>query len=756
VNGKPVRRVGAVGSKIAIVMATVATVATVASPIAAISGRAGSQAILSQLATPKCGTQLFPSSAGQWVIPGAAVPVFSNGPKDEGTLKDCIAKVSKVGGTRAGGAWQSTELVNRLYLTKGWITKSWKGAAGTTFWADAPAAFKKEKSGSIAYLGPGDVIDAKVFRSGVADGGTVLIADVASRVSIGAAAANVRLVSQNSGFEKRSSPVQIGKLKNGTLTIKSADAAERLSVIGVIHSPQRSTSLRATGLASDSGTTSTQPGAISTTTSAHSQVSTAGAGYCALLPSGGVDCWGQDNVGQLGDGQILPFGAATAAPVVGTNGTGMLSGVASLVGSGQSYCAILTTSGVDCWGRGNDGNLGNGVIYDEAITRTPGSPFPVPVVDTSGSRTLTGVKSLEGDGSGFCALLTSGAVDCWGYSADGELGDGQINITGVSQSSPVPVQVVSTSGTGTLNGVVSLASDTTGYCVVLVSGDVDCWGSGYDGELGNGQFYSLAPEASTIPVQVVGVGGSGTLTNVASLLGEGPNGDGGHGGGSHSSARYCALLTTGGVDCWGDEQQGQLGDGSNEPSASPLPVVNTSNTGSLGGVDGLAGDGSSYCAQLVAGGVDCWGDGLDGELGDGNFYPTGSLVPVAVVSTSGPGQLSGVQRITGGGANYCALLTLGGVDCWGYGNEGELGNGQIYAMGHAVPVAVTDTTGAGTLSGVASLAGDGSGFCALLASKGVDCWGDGGSGELGDGVFYVYPTYPNQGSAIAVTAIGSN
>ena len=118
----------------------------------------------------------------------------------------------------------------------------------------------------------------------------------------------------------------------------------------------------------------------------------------------------------------------------------------------------------------------------------------------------------------------------------------------------------------------------------------------------------------------------------------------------------------------------------------------------------------SYCALLTSGGVDCWGLGQYGQLGNGKFYTSGnqgSAKPVAVVSTSGSGTLSGVASLTGNQNNYgngngtgsCALLTSGGVDCWGHGGGGQLGNGQSNTIS-AIPVAVVSTSGSGTLSGV--------------------------------------------------------
>ena len=187
-----------------------------------------------------------------------------------------------------------------------------------------------------------------------------------------------------------------------------------------------------------------------------------GSSHCALLTSGRVDCWGYGNNGELGNGKFYTpgnYGSAKPVAVVSTSGSGTLSGVASLTGTsygyGAGYCALLTSGRVDCWGPGNDGQLGNGKFYTSG---NQGSAKPVAVVSTSGSGTLSGVASLTGNGNGYgnegyCALLTSGRVDCWGYGRYGELGNGKFYTTSGNQGSAKPVAVVSTSGSGTLSGV---------------------------------------------------------------------------------------------------------------------------------------------------------------------------------------------------------------------------------------------------------------------------------------------------------------
>ena len=407
--------------------------------------------------------------------------------------------------------------------------------------------------------------------------------------------------------------------------------------------------------------------------------------YCALLTSGGVDCWGNGFNGQLGNGTFYPnsphFGSATPVQVVGVGGTGTLSGVSSLasgsdVAEPQSgYCALLTSGGVDCWGYGYFGQLGNGIFYHGPNL---GSASPVQVVGVGGTGALSGVSSLTGDSVGYCALLTAGGVDCWGQGGSGQLGSGTFYITG----SATPVQVVGVGGTGTLSGVSSLASDNAGYCALLTSGGVDCWGDGENGQLGNGTFYTSGNDGSATPVQVVGVGGTGTLSGVSSL--------------TSTEYSYCALLTSGGVDRWGQGGSGQLGDGTfytsgNDGSATPVQVVGVGGTGTLSGVSSLTSTEYSYCALLTAGGVDCWGNGIDGQLGNGTINTSGSATPVQVVGVGGTGTLSGISSLTGGLDGYCALLTSGGVDCWGYNVSGELGNGTTISSDVPVVVEFTDT-----------------------------------------------------------------
>ncbi|MCL2449538.1 MAG: hypothetical protein FWD17_11370 [Polyangiaceae bacterium] len=144
------------------------------------------------------------------------------------------------------------------------------------------------------------------------------------------------------------------------------------------------------------------------------------------------------------------------------------------------------------------------------------------------------------------------------------------------------------------------------------------------------------------------------------------------------------MTTAGGVQCWGYGVDGELGNNSTSSSLVPVAV-----SGLSSGVSAVAVGTSHGCALTTAGGVQCWGDNSYGELG--NNSTSGSLVPVPVSGLS-----SGVSAIAAGYFHTCALTTAGGVQCWGSNSSGQLGNSST--TDSHVPVAVT-----GLSSGVSAI-----------------------------------------------------
>jgi alpha-tubulin suppressor-like RCC1 family protein len=176
----------------------------------------------------------------------------------------------------------------------------------------------------------------------------------------------------------------------------------------------------------------------------------------------------------------------------------------------------------------------------------------------------------------------------------------------------------------------------------------------------------------------------------------------------------CAVTAAGGVECWGSNEYGRLGDGTMTRSAVPVDV-----SGLQSGVTAVSAGYNHTCALTSAGGVECWGNNSHGQLGDGTMEESASPVPVS-------GLQSGVTAISAGASDTCALTSAGGVECWGSNGFGQLGDGTTEASATPVPVL-------GLQSGVAAVSAGAGLTCARTVAGAVECWGDNEYGQLGDG-----------------------
>ena len=541
-----------------------------------------------------------------------------------------------------------------------------------------------------------------------------------------------------------------------------------------------------------------------------SAVATGSHHTCALLNTGAVHCWGSNGSGELGNGS--KFNVVVPVPVVG------LKAKASAISAGPSYtCALLSDGSVSCWGRGDIGQVGNG--------GKSGSAVPVQVVGLKG-----GVKAIVSGQAHNCALLSGNSVRCWGYNSKGQLGDG------TTKGALTPVVA-----TGLNAGVVALAAGNEHTCALLSTGAVKCWGSGYNGQLGTGKkLDQLKPGQAVAAIAADAVGlssgqyhtcaalkdgsvrcwggnsqaalGDGTLTErlapvkVVGLPGKavgitagqwhtcallqgggvacwgknlsGQTGDG-KAFGNYSLARasvlpakatdfdvgnghVCASLASGKMMCWGLNQFGQVGDGSKEMKASPAEVPLAD-----GNVISVGLGGEHTCAVQSNGAAHCWGHNKWGRLGDGTEQDRLTPWPVAGLNTGvvaiaaglkgscalladgsikcwgSPGvgkggapplapQIvkglgGGAKAISVGGTHACALLASGSVQCWGLDSYGALGTGSVVGA-YLLPSQVK-----GLLSGVSALSAGYSHSCAVLANGAVKCWGANGAGSIGDG-----------------------
>lgn len=194
--------------------------------------------------------------------------------------------------------------------------------------------------------------------------------------------------------------------------------------------------------------------------------------------------------------------------------------------------------------------------------------------------------------------------------------------------------------------------------------------------------------------------------------------------------RSCALTSKGGVKCWGDNENGQLGDGTNTARSQPVDVV-----GLGSGVTAISANGNSSCALTSSGAVKCWGWNMSGELGDGTTKDRST--PVDVVGLG-----SDVTAIAVGEGHACAIVGAG-VKCWGNNVYGALGDGT--RTDRSTPV---DVIGLG--SGVQAIGAGDLFSCALTDGGAVKCWGHNTHHQLGDG------TVKSQSVPVNVARLGVN
>ncbi|HKD34429.1 MAG TPA: PASTA domain-containing protein [Gaiellaceae bacterium] len=348
---------------------------------------------------------------------------------------------------------------------------------------------------------------------------------------------------------------------------------------------------------------------------------------CAVTSAGGAKCWGYNQAGELGDG-------TTSNRQTPVDVSGLTSGIAAVTAGFDHTCALASVGGVKCWGDNVFGQLGDGTT---TARLTP--------VDVSGL--TSDVAAVAAGNSHTCAVTTSGGAKCWGNNGSGQLG----GCGSAACSTPVDV-------TGLTSGVAAITAGFAHTCA-LTSGGVKCWGLNNHGQLGDG-----TTNDSSTPVDV-----SGLPSGVQAIAA----------GDYHT----CALTSTGGVECWGSNQYGQLGDGTETDRPTPVDV-----SGLASEVGKVAAGGFHTCALTKAGGMKCWGSNGGGELGDGTT--SDSTIPVDV-----SGLASGVAAIADGYFHTCATTTAGAAMCWGSNDDGQLGDGTT--TNRLAPVEVIGFEGPRTL-----------------------------------------------------------
>lgn len=353
------------------------------------------------------------------------------------------------------------------------------------------------------------------------------------------------------------------------------------------------------------GATSTPFNVTSLTTGSFASVSAGSNSTCGVATSGVGYCWGNNSIGQLGNG-------ATANSTTPFKVAGGITFSSVSAGSLQNYaCGLATTGAAYCWGYNDYGQLGRGNLTN--------STTPVAV---TGNLTFTALSA--GGGGQACGLVAGGAAYCWGWNGSGQLG----SPAGAFSTTPAPV-----SGGLSFKAISAGQNGTT--CGVTIGGSAYCWGNNVDGEIGNGTTTN-----SGTPVAV-----SGGLSFKSISAG---------------FASTCGLTPAGAAYCWGDNTYGELGNGTTTNSLTPVAVGGGFTFSVISAGDAFA------CGVTTAGAAYCWGYNGLGQLGIGSTKRSSS--PVAL-----PGGMS-FASISAGYASACAVTPGGAAYCWGDNTSGQLGN----------------------------------------------------------------------------------
>lgn len=474
-----------------------------------------------------------------------------------------------------------------------------------------------------------------------------------------------------------------------------------------------------------------------------------------------VKCWGMNNKGQLGNGQIDENPHPTAEYVLGANNQ-PLENVTAISAKGWHVCAVVAGD-VQCWGS---------LLY---IKDLAARPAPVPEVIPN----LSNITAVEVGHYNSCAIQSGGAVYCWGslitptvsytpqlisvlptdvtrlaisrYAACALRAAGSVLCWGqgdyqqvfgilgndAAQSTSIPVTIAG------ITNAVDITMGENHVCVRLSDAGAKCWGSNANGQIGDNTSPPY-PYSWYTPLTVTAIGTSavsvaaGDYHSCALVAGGvrcwGANGYGQLGAGyvSHlvsvpvtnlplpvtmvtaGRQHTCALTAAGAVYCWGRNHVGQLGNSSDTDSSRPVSV-----TGLVSGVQAIAAGEHHTCALRTDGELVCWGSNWAGQLGNPTA-PDPTFVPLPVVGLAGKVKAFGL-----GYDHTCAVTEAGVAQCWGYNYWGQLGRGTFS------PFSSTPMTVTGLVSDVTAVAPGNQHTCAIVSDR-VKCWGHGGYYQLGN------------------------
>lgn len=493
---------------------------------------------------------------------------------------------------------------------------------------------------------------------------------------------------------------------NGT-TLRAFSAAS-VAVGTVPTAPNVAFKLIGTTLATQVGTTFQQSRAVfegspaPTTTYRWLRCKTSAASVSTTIPTGCIEIPGATSVSytttvadinyfirgvQIGTNEISStmLASATTGQIFEADRIAVADGTTCVIKSGNVWCV----------GAGTRGQLGNGTVLDSSI--------PVQV-KTNASTFLTHIRHLTGAGTHFCAMgWNAQATFCWGSNTYGELG----LTAGTDYSYATQVTgIILTNSSG------SLSLGPTSACATTTAGLI-CWGNRVNGLLGNGQSTGSQSTSSTL---------TGFTTDMNRV--------------SVGASSACAIKL-GALYCWGQNNYGQVGDGTTTNQLAPVAV-----SGLTSGVSDVAVGAGSSCA-VVSGAAKCWGNITSSgtpttvaNATDGTSFATG-VIDVSISANPN----SQVQD------SVCITKTGGAVYCFGYNADGQLLNGETTSTSTAKPALVAT-------SGVTNVA-VGSTHSCFMKDNSAYCSGANTQGQLLDSTTTASSTPVNVAAFNSISVYGS-
>jgi alpha-tubulin suppressor-like RCC1 family protein len=426
------------------------------------------------------------------------------------------------------------------------------------------------------------------------------------------------------------------------------------------------------------------------------------------------DAWQGDGDAGIGDGGTTPD--CEGGPVNACNGCGVLdvepgtpcgpcdideyvcSGTDTVVCSGQSQCwthvaagsghscARLPSGALRCWGYGEQGQLGDGTTDGARLTPTR----VLAANEEPGGAEWNDWTAVAGGFNQNCGLRADGGLWCWGETSWGQLGDGVGALYGIARTTPIQVLAFGEEAGGAVwSDWQAVAGGDAATCGLRANGTLWCWGGNSNGQLGAG--IEAGWDAQLTPVQVVAAGvpaGGARWSDWQAV--------------TFRIGHACGLRAGGTLWCWGQRSSGRLGDGyeSSTSDSRNTPVQVLAADEPMGGAAWndwvtVAAGGTSTCGIRAGGTLWCWGNGTDGRRGDGTTTANrGTPTQVLAAGESAGGAAwSDWTHVAVGGSGYsvtghaCGIREDGTLWCWGTGNRGQRGDGTTNAT-RTTPVQV--------------------------------------------------------------------